>query len=75
MDLLILHIRYYSYWWSGDSRGQGISSHFIDLVISEYSGIITLTPEQLWTHGCISSMVATDDLVLKHQAISIGSAD
>ena len=31
--------------------------------------------KQLETHGCIFSTVATDALVLKHQAISIHSAD
>ena len=34
-----------------------------------------LTPKQLEMHGCWRSTVATDDLVLKHQAISIHSAD
>ena len=30
---------------------------------------------QLDTHGCVLSTVTTDDLVLKHQGISIHSAD
>ena len=34
-----------------------------------------LTLKQLETHGCILSIVATDALVLKHQAISILSAE
>ena len=34
-----------------------------------------LTHKQLEMHGCILSTVATDVLVLKHQAISIHSAD
>ena len=34
--------------------------------------ITWLQPE---THGCVLSMVAPDGLVLKHQAISIHSAD
>ena len=34
-----------------------------------------LTHEQLETHGSILSTVATDALVLKHQIISIHSAD
>ena len=34
-----------------------------------------LTPKQLEMHGCISNTAATDALVLKHQAISIHSAD
>ena len=41
-----------------------------DLIIS-----ILLTDKQLETHGYIFSTVATDALVLKHQAISIHSAD
>ena len=34
-----------------------------------------LTHKQLETHGCVISNVATDGLVLKHQAISIHSTD
>ena len=34
-----------------------------------------LTPKQLGMHGCVLNTVATDALVLKHQAISIHSAD
>ena len=34
-----------------------------------------LTHKQLEQHGCILSTVATDALVLKHQAISTHSAD
>ena len=34
-----------------------------------------LTHKQLETHGCILSIVATDALVLKHQAICIHNAD
>ena len=37
--------------------------------------INVLTHKQLETHGCILSTVATDALVLKHQAISIRSVD
>ena len=37
--------------------------------------IIKWTHKQLETHVCILSTVATDALVLKHQAISINSAD
>ena len=36
---------------------------------------IVLTHKQLEMYGCIFSPVATDALVLKHQAISIHSAD
>ena len=34
-----------------------------------------LTPKHWETHGCVVSTVATDVLVLKHQAISIHNAD
>ena len=34
-----------------------------------------LTHKQLETHGCVLSTVATDALVLKHQAISAHIAD
>ena len=34
-----------------------------------------LTLKHRETHGCIVSTVATDALVLKHQAISIANAD
>ena len=34
-----------------------------------------LTHKQLETHGCVLSTVATDNLVLKHQAISTHSAN
>ena len=34
-----------------------------------------LTPKHRETHGCVISTVATDALVLKHQAISIHNAD
>ena len=42
---------------------------------NQYADETCLTPKQLETHGCILSNVATDALVLKHQAISIHSAD
>ena len=38
-------------------------------------GTKPLTHKQLETHGCVLSTVAANDLVLKHQAISIHSAD
>ena len=37
-------------------------------------GYNSLTHEQLDTHGCAFSAVATDALALKHQAIGILSA-
>ena len=36
---------------------------------------LELTHKQLETYGCLLSTVATDALVLKHQGISIHSAD
>ena len=36
---------------------------------------LTLTPKHRETHWCVVSTVATDALVLKHQAISIQNAD
>ena len=38
-------------------------------------GANELTPKHWETHGCVVSTVATDALVLKHQAISIHNAD
>ena len=43
--------------------------------ILEYSGSTRLTPKHRETHGCVVSTVATDALVLKHQAISIHNVD
>ena len=39
----------------------------------ELWGVLTLKHRE--THGCVVSIVATDVLVLKHQAISILSTD
>ena len=36
---------------------------------------VTLTLKHRETHGCLFNTVATDALVLKHQAISIHSID
>ena len=38
-------------------------------------GTDQLTPKHRETHGCVVSTVATDALVLKHQAIRIHNAD
>ena len=38
-------------------------------------GLNVLTLKHRETHGCVVSTVATDALVLKHQAISIHNAD
>ena len=37
--------------------------------------MLLLTLKHRETHGCVVSIVATDALVLKHQAISIHNAD
>ena len=49
-------------------------THYI-LSHSSQSPSHYLTPKHQEMHGCIVSTVATDDLVLKHQAISIHIAD
>ena len=47
-----------------------------ELVIGDgFLLIANLTPKHRETHGCIVSTVATDALVLKHQAISIHNVD
>ena len=46
-----------------------VSTHF------DMPGFISLTLKHRETHGCVVSTVATDTLVLKHQAISIHSAN
>ena len=48
-----------------------LSYHFTPFV----AAVCNLTHEQSETHGCILSTVATDALVLEHQAISIHNAD
>ena len=55
---------------------------FSDLTDIQIYGILygpirktTLTLKHRETHGCVVSTVATDALVLKHQAISILSTD
>ena len=40
-----------------------------------WRGISVLTLKHRETHGCVVSTVATDALVLKHQAISTHNAD
>ena len=48
---------------------------FIPHIYCSYIGVHTLTLKHRETHGCVVSTVATDALVLKHQAISILSTD
>ena len=45
------------------------------LLIGSYGMSHDLTLKHRETHGCVVSTVATDALVLKHQAISIHNAD
>ena len=59
---------------------QQISTEGVQDNYNMYSQEITfilffLTLKQRETHGCIVNIVATDALVLKHQAISIHNAD
>ena len=42
---------------------------------STESVYIIFTLQQLETHGCILIIMATDTMMLKHQALSIYSAD
>ena len=52
-------------------------TYYILLLITYYYQQLEciLTHKQLETHGCILSTVATDALVLKHQAINTHSAN
>ena len=51
------------------------SKKLFPLNLQNYDGKTLLTHKQLEMHRCILSTIATDALVLKHQAISIHSAD
>ena len=46
-----------------------------DAVLHTWQFVKHLTLKHRETHGCVVSTVATDALVLKHQAISILSTD
>ena len=46
-----------------------------DLLFTVIITGVQLTLKHRETHGCVVSTVATDALVLKHQAISIHNAD
>ena len=48
---------------------------FLSLAAPKKMSYLLLTLKHLETHGCVVSAVATDALVLKHQAISIHNAD
>ena len=47
----------------------------VNIKIAQVSVKQVLTLKHRETHGCVVSTVATDALVLKHQAISIHNAD
>ena len=51
------------------------SSTLMNEWYNDSNGHTELTPKHRETHGCVVSTVATDALVLKHQAISIHNAD
>ena len=59
-----------SHWWIPLTKGQlcGFEWFYVGL-----HKLLTLKHRE--THGCVVSTVATDALVLKHQAISILSTD
>ena len=44
MDPIILHDKYHGRWCPGSLRRQDISSHDIELVLPEYSGLNTWGP-------------------------------
>ena len=46
---------------------------FSEILIAIQTSSLTLKHRE--THGCVVSTVATDALVIKHQAISIHNAD
>ena len=47
----ILHRQYYDHWWPVDSTSQGIYSHGIDLIHSEYSRfIVRMVHSPWWRH-------------------------
>ena len=50
-------------------------SQDIEQIITRLPRSYRLTLKHRETHGCVVSTVATDALVLKHQAISIHNAD
>ena len=52
-----------------------VSFSIADYISLNLLDLWLLTHKQLEKHGCIINTVATDNLVLKHQAISIHSAD
>ena len=63
---------------TGNSDSTSIPRHHHGKVKDKddpYNSVYQLTHKHRETHGCVVSTVATDALVLKHQAISILSTD
>ena len=58
--------------WCMGRWGNGIGNY---AVRSRHLIAYILTHKHLETHGCVFWNVATDALVIKHQAVSIHSAD
>ena len=56
-----------------DALAVWLSVNFLYIFQGFFTILLTLKHQE--THGCVVSIVATDDLVLKHQAISIHNAD
>ena len=56
-DLCDIYIQYYGCWWPGDSRSQGINSHGIVLVLTDYSGLNT-TRANMYLVQCVTVISA-----------------
>ena len=57
------------------SKSREYGDDKVQLAMQTYETVSSLTFKHWETHGCVVSTVATDVLVLKHQAISIHNAD
>ena len=54
-----IHSQHYGCWWPGDPRSQGISSHDLDLVFVEYSGLNPWRVNPLYA-GIVPSTMLSD---------------
>ena len=52
-DMVILHSWYYDYWWPGNTRSQGISSHGIDLFHKRHSVLSTRRVQWYILHDAV----------------------
>ena len=68
----ISHLDYLVSFWG---KGRLKLSYTGSIIMTLHVCHAVLTPKHRETHGCVVSTVATDALVLKHQAISIHNAD